>query len=54
MLISKNSMKKIQYRLGSIDAFFRDIVKNKEISKDDSFIDNNIKNKKFCNENFIK
>lgn len=39
MLISKNSMKKIQYRLGSIDAFFRDIVKNKEILKDDNFID---------------
>ncbi len=39
MLISKGSMKKINYRLGSINAFFRDIVKNKEILKDDSFID---------------
>lgn len=54
MLVSKNSMKKIQYRLSSIDTFFRDIVKNKEILKDDSFIDETRKKISLLENSFKK
>lgn len=54
MLISKNSMKKIQYRLGSINVFFRDIVKNQEILKDDGFINETRKKISLLENSFKK